>query len=143
MELTQMIGVTVERPSGLAAHPCQPQVAYVAGCAVVLASTGAEGAERYLRRPTVAGKHPKAFTCVAYDPTGRHVAAGEVRFPPCLRSLRRGAGGPGVCARLPPTPIGGAARGEGWGYIPRELPATRGGTSPRSMECERSADAPS
>jgi hypothetical protein len=143
MELTQMIGVTVERPSGLAAHPCQPQVAYVAGCAVVLASTGAEGAERYLRRPTVAGKHPKAFTCVAYDPTGRHVAAGEVRFPPCLRSLRRGAGDPGGLR----APSSNTHRWRGtWGgvgYIPRELPATRGGTFDRSMECERSADAPS
>jgi hypothetical protein len=84
MSLQQIIGMTVERPSGLAAHPTEPAVAYVAGCAVVLARvSGEHGHEQYLRRAAAVDKHPKAFTCVAYCPTGSHVAAGEVRGLPC------------------------------------------------------------
>ena len=82
MALQQMIGMTVETPSGLAAHPSEPSVAYVAGCAVVLARvSGSSGHETYLRRATAADKHPKAFTCVAFCPSGDHVAAGEVPSP--------------------------------------------------------------
>ncbi len=75
LELERVIGLTTTSPNGLACNTSTGDLAYLAGCVVVVYNVKANCQTRFL----TASKTPKAFACVAYsNQGGKFLAAGEV-----------------------------------------------------------------
>ncbi len=75
LELERVIGLTTTSPNGLACNTSTGDLAYLAGCVVVVYNVKANCQTRFL----MASKTPKAFACVAYsNQGGKFLAAGEV-----------------------------------------------------------------
>ena len=79
LKIERVVGLTAERVGALAAHPTSGELAYTAGCVVVVLDPVTGNQTQFLRRHNAPGVTPKPLTCVAYaSPKGRHLAAGEV-----------------------------------------------------------------
>jgi hypothetical protein len=75
LELERVIGLTTTSPNGLACNTSTGDLAYLAGCVVVVYNVKANCQTRFL----MASKTPKAFACVTYsNQGGKFLAAGEV-----------------------------------------------------------------
>jgi hypothetical protein len=75
LELERVIGLTTTSPNGLACNTSTGDLAYLAGCVVVVYNVKANCQTHFL----TASKTPKAFACVAYsNQGGKFLAAGEV-----------------------------------------------------------------
>ena len=75
LELERVIGLTAATPSGLACNGISEELAYVAGCVVVIYNVKINCQTHFL---TTHGS-PKPFLCVAFsNQGGKFIAAGEV-----------------------------------------------------------------
>jgi hypothetical protein len=73
MELERAIGLTA-MGSAIASSPATGEIAYLAGCVVVLYDA-MRNRQTFLKAPAV----QKAIMCVKFSPQGKYIAAGEVR----------------------------------------------------------------
>ncbi|EFJ35066.1 hypothetical protein SELMODRAFT_404876 [Selaginella moellendorffii] len=81
IELERVIGLTVTNASGLATNAATGEVAYIAGCVVVIYNPKTNTQSRFL----IANRTPKAVSCVAYSyHGGKLVAAGESGHQPAV-----------------------------------------------------------
>lgn len=75
LELEKVIGLTTSSANGLSCNVATGDLAYLAGCVVVIYNVKANCQTRFLMAP----KSPKAFSCVSYSSQGgKFIAAGEV-----------------------------------------------------------------
>jgi WD40 repeat protein len=102
VSLERVIGNTVVRSASLAANPAADELAYISGCVVVVYTPRSGRQTRFLSAnpallapvpaepssPTSTALPPnsrlRALSCVAYGPSGRHVAAGETGRAPAV-----------------------------------------------------------
>lgn len=70
-----MIGLTASNGNALASCPANEDVAYAAGCVVVVYNAAANSQTSFY----TSSKANKAIASVAYSQSGRFLAAGEVR----------------------------------------------------------------
>jgi WD40 repeat protein len=81
LELERVIGLTTTSPNGLACNTSTGDLAYLAGCVVVVYNVKANCQTHFL----TASKTPKAFACVAYsNQGGKFLAAGESGHQPAV-----------------------------------------------------------
>lgn len=75
LELERIIGLTTATPSGLTCNGVNEELAYVAGCVVVIYNVKTNCQTHFL----MARGNPKPFSCVAFSSQGgKYIAAGEV-----------------------------------------------------------------
>lgn len=75
LELERVIGLTTTTANGLACNTASDELAYLAGCVVVVFNAKTNSQTHFLTAP----RSPKAFACVAYSAHGgKFIAAGEV-----------------------------------------------------------------
>lgn len=75
LELERVIGLTTTTANGLACNTGSDELAYLAGCVVVVYNVKTNSQTHFLTAP----RSPKAFACVAYSAHGgKFIAAGEV-----------------------------------------------------------------
>jgi len=79
LQLEHVIGLN-PNPSSMAYSQGSSEVAYIAGCVVVIYDARANVQRLFLRAPS----SNKPFNCVAFSPGGTHVAAGEHGSHPSL-----------------------------------------------------------
>lgn len=75
LELEKVIGLTTTTANGLACNGVSDELAYLAGCVIVVYNARTNCQTRFLTAP----RSSKAFACVAYSSQGgKFLAAGEV-----------------------------------------------------------------
>ncbi|XP_045134838.1 uncharacterized protein LOC123518200 isoform X3 [Portunus trituberculatus] len=79
VKLERVLGLTVPSNAALDCDPHTGQVAYPAGCTVVLLNS------RKNRQHHVQNASRKTITCVAFSPCGRYLATGECGHQPSVR----------------------------------------------------------
>ncbi|KAK8387938.1 hypothetical protein O3P69_020086 [Scylla paramamosain] len=79
VKLERVLGLTVPSNAALDCDPHSGQVAYPAGCTVVLLNS------RKNRQHHVQNASRKTITCVAFSPCGRYLATGECGHQPSVR----------------------------------------------------------
>ncbi|XP_042204549.1 mitogen-activated protein kinase-binding protein 1-like isoform X3 [Homarus americanus] len=79
VKLERVLGLTVPSNAALDCDPHTGQVAYPAGCTVVLLNS------RKNRQLHVQNASRKTITCVAFSPCGRYLATGECGHQPSVR----------------------------------------------------------
>jgi hypothetical protein len=76
LEIRRVIGLTASNGNGLASCPTTEDVAYAAGCVVVIYNAASDDQTSFLTSP----KANKAIASLAYSTSGKFLAAGEVRY---------------------------------------------------------------
>jgi hypothetical protein len=75
LELERIIGLTTATPNGLACNGVNEELAYIAGCVIVIYNARTNGQTHFF---TARGSS-KPFSCVAFSSQGgTFIAAGEV-----------------------------------------------------------------
>lgn len=81
LELERIIGLTTSTPSGLACNGTNEELAYLAGCVVVIYNVRTNCQTHFL----MARGSPKPFSCVAFSSQGgKFIAAGESGHQPAV-----------------------------------------------------------
>ncbi|KAG0610533.1 hypothetical protein M758_7G073100 [Ceratodon purpureus] len=81
LELERVIGLTTATPSGLACNGVSEEIAYIAGCVIVIYNVRTNSQTHFL---TAQGS-PKPFSCVAFSSQGgKYIAAGESGHQPAV-----------------------------------------------------------
>eukprot|EP00250_Pteridium_aquilinum_P033286 c5408_g2_i1 orf=62-412(+) len=81
LQLEKVIGLTSSNANGLACNPATGDLAFLAGCVVVVFSTETYRQTRFF----MVSRTPKALACVTYSPHGgKLIAAGECGHQPAV-----------------------------------------------------------
>ncbi|KAG6549127.1 hypothetical protein Mapa_009353 [Marchantia paleacea] len=81
LDLERVIGLTTSNANGLASNPATGDIAYIAGCVVVVYNVKTNSQIKFL----TSTKSQKAFSCVAYSYSGgKFIAAGETGHQPAV-----------------------------------------------------------
>lgn len=81
LELERVIGLTTANPNGLACNGVNEELAYIAGCVIVVYNARTNCQTRFL----TAHGNPKPFSCVAFSSHGgKFIAAGESGHQPAV-----------------------------------------------------------
>lgn len=82
MDLDRIIGNTILSNSGLAINSHTGDVAYAAGCVIVIYNPKQNKQVKFLM-----GKKNKAIGSLCFSPNGKYLAAGEVNPPKPLKRM--------------------------------------------------------
>jgi WD40 repeat protein len=75
LTLERIIGTTTLHNSNLAVNNNTGEIAYAAGCAIVIYNPAKNAQTQFLLQ----ANKSKPVTCLAFSPSGKYLAAGEVR----------------------------------------------------------------